>query len=118
MNLNDDKIYDYIVIGGGVAGLYANYKLAKKSKSGLLLEKESDLGGRLLEVMFHGYLIKLGAGIMADHNTNLLKLLKELGLKYSTFKSETTTLLEPYDMESAINQIKKNILQIKLIVKI
>jgi len=107
MNQNNDKIYDYIVIGGGVAGLYANYKLGKKSKSGLLLEKESDLGGRMLEVMFHGYLIKLGAGIMAEHNTNLLKLLKELGIKYSTFKSETTTFLEPYNMESAINQIKK-----------
>lgn len=107
MNLKNDKIYDYIVIGGGVAGLYANYKLAKQLKSGLLLEKESELGGRMLEVMFHGHLIKLGAGIMAEHNTNLLKLLKELGLKYSTFKSETNTLLELFDMESAIKQIKK-----------
>ena len=100
-------IYDYIVIGGGIAGLYANWKLNAQGKSGVLLEKESEVGGRLLEVMFHGHLIKLGAGIMAEHNTNLLKLLKTLKLKYSTFKSETKTLLEPFDMELAIGKIKK-----------
>ena len=36
MNLKNDKIYDYIVIGGGVAGLYANYKLANNLASSLL----------------------------------------------------------------------------------
>jgi len=101
------QIYDYIVIGGGVAGLYANWKLNAQGKSGILLEKESEVGGRLLEVMFHGYQIKLGAGIMAEHNTNVLKLLKELKIKYITFKSETKTLLEPFDMELAIAKIKK-----------
>lgn len=101
------QIYDYIIIGGGVAGLYANWKLNGQGKSGILLEKESEVGGRLLEVKFHGYQIKLGAGIMAEHNIHLLKLLKTLGLKYSTFKSETKTLLAPFDMESAITQIKK-----------
>ena len=25
-----DKIYDYIIVGGGIAGLYANYLLANK----------------------------------------------------------------------------------------
>lgn len=104
---SETEIYDYIVIGGGVGGLYANWKLNAQGKSGILLEKESEVGGRLLEVMFHGHLIKLGAGIMAEHNTHLLKLLSKLKLKYSTFKSETKTLLEPFPMESAISQIKK-----------
>ena len=101
-----NQIYDYVVIGGGVAGLYANWKLTKSGAQGILLEKESDLGGRLLEVMFHGHLIKLGAGIMAENNVHLLKLFKELKLKYQTFQSEIKTLLEPFDMKKAIKQIK------------
>ncbi len=35
----NDYVLDYIVIGGGIAGLYANYKLSSKYK-GLLLEKK------------------------------------------------------------------------------
>ena len=87
------QIYDYIVIGGGVAGLYANWKLNAQGKKGILLEKESEVGGRLLEVMFHGYQIKLGAGIMAEDNLHTLKLFKKLGLSYITFKSKTNSLL-------------------------
>lgn len=26
------NIYDYIIVGGGIAGLYANYKLSKNKK--------------------------------------------------------------------------------------
>ena len=38
-------IYDYIVIGGGIGGLYANYKLLKNDYNGLLLEKNDVFGG-------------------------------------------------------------------------
>lgn len=104
----NEKVFDYIVVGGGVAGLYANWKLGKKNKVGLLLEKESDLGGRLLEIMFHGKLIKLGAGIMAEHNIHLLKLLNELKIKYISFNSTTNTIFNDFfDMELAIKQIKE-----------
>ena len=103
----NEKTYDYIIIGGGIAGLYANYKLVNANKNGILLEAESQLGGRAKEIMFHGKLIKLGAGIMEDENTHLLKLLKKLNVEYSSFYSETTTFLASFDMETAIKQIKK-----------
>ena len=104
----NEKVFDYIIIGGGVAGLYANWKLEKQNKVGLVLEKESDLGGRLLEVMFHGQLIKLGAGIMAEHNIHLLKLLSKLKIKHTSFNSTTTTLFnDSFDMELAIKQVKQ-----------
>ena len=72
-------MYDYIIIGGGIAGLYANY-LLNKDYNGLLLEQNKHFGGRAFEMDFHGTLIKLGAGIMADHNIHLLALLKELNI--------------------------------------
>ena len=102
----NEKIYDYVVIGGGIAGLYANYKLFNNNKDGILLEAESYLGGRAKEIMFHGKLIRLGAGIMDEKNIHLLKLLNKLNVEYSSFFSKTTTFLEPFDMKTAIKQIK------------
>ena len=56
---NNKNILDYIVIGGGIGGLYANFLLNKKY-NGILLEKSSYFGGRLLEEDFHNHNIKLG----------------------------------------------------------
>ncbi len=86
-----DVIYDYIIVGGGIAGLYANYKLSAKNNNGLLLEKNNHFGGRAFEMDFHGTLLKLGAGIMADHNYHLLKLLKKLNITINNFISFTDT---------------------------
>ena len=73
-------IYDYITIGGGISGLYANHILHKKYKC-LLLEKNAHFGGRAYEKEFHGSLLKLGAGIIADHNKHLIKLLNQFKIK-------------------------------------
>jgi len=109
MELN---ILDYIVIGGGIAGLYCNYVLTNKFKlNGLLLEKENYFGGRALEVNFHNKLIKLGAGIMSDKNKHLVKLLNDLDIKPYYFESGKYSFnLQPgdnFDMNLAIKQIIK-----------
>ena len=101
------NILDYIVIGGGISGLYANYILSKKY-NGLLLEKNAYFGGRGYEKKFHGELIKLGAGIMDSNNKNLLKLLKHLKMKPMVFTSGIHSLLDNnFDIETAIKNIKK-----------
>jgi protoporphyrinogen oxidase len=76
-------IYDYVIIGGGIAGLHTLYKLTKINRNlkVLLIEKEKYLGGRAQEVNFHGNLIKLGAGIAATDNKTLLPLLRKLNVK-------------------------------------
>jgi monoamine oxidase len=98
-------ILDYIVIGGGIAGLYSNYNLSK-NKNGILLEKESYFGGRVLETKFHGTMIKLGAGIVTKDNKRVLKLIKKLKIPMSTFTSSLTSLLpKKYNMKEAVKKI-------------
>ena len=117
-------IYDYITIGGGISGLYANYKLYKKY-SCLLLEKNAHFGGRAYEIMFHGSLVKLGAGIMADHNKHLIKLLNKLKIKINKFPSYIATSgLKDFNMGDAIckintkyNELKHNDIIYKITMK-
>ncbi len=106
-------IYDFITIGGGISGLYANYKLYKKHKC-LLLEKNAHFGGRAYEMDFHGSLIKLGAGIMADHNKHLIKLLNKLKIKINTFPSYIATSgIKDFNMGDAICKIKSKYNELK-----
>lgn len=98
-------ILDYIVIGGGIAGLYSNYNLSK-NKNGILLEKESYFGGRVLETKFHGTMVKLGAGIATKDNKLVLKLIKKFKIPMSTFTSSLTSLLpKKYNMKEAVKKI-------------
>ena len=102
------NIYDYIIVGGGIAGLYANYKLSKNKKNNILLfEAEKEFGGRAYEMKFHDSLIKTGAGIFIKDNKNLNKLLKELNIKPNTFETQVNSLLDDdFNMELAIKNIK------------
>lgn len=84
--------YDYIIIGGGIAGLYCRYLLSDYKV--LLLEKEKYLGGRGIEINFHDEQIKLGAGIAAPDNKHLLKLLNKLKIKYQRVKGDISVAFE------------------------
>jgi len=76
-------IYDVVVIGGGIAGLYTTYQLLRKSPTMrvLLLEKRRDLGGRVFTSHdFPGTPVEGGAGRFSDQHTRLWALLRELRL--------------------------------------
>ena len=80
--------YDIIVIGSGLSGLYSAYNIKKMfPKINLLvLESNKIVGGRIGNYNFYGEQIVIGAGIGRE-NTNelLIKLLKELDIKYTSF---------------------------------
>jgi protoporphyrinogen oxidase len=112
-------IYDYVIIGGGIAGLHTLYKLTKLNRNlrVLLIEKEDHLGGRSQEVKFHGQLIKLGAGIASLNNKTLLPLLRRLNVKTVKVRG-TTTLIGIKDESYNHNvTIKKLINKYKSLVK-
>jgi protoporphyrinogen oxidase len=117
MNKENINIYDYIIIGGGISGLYAAYILSKKFKI-LVLEKNNFLGGRAEEVKFHNDIIKLGAGIAAKNNKHLLKLLDELKIKYNVAKGDIGLInnSEYYNKQyhnSFIRKIKQKIIELQ-----
>jgi len=61
-------MYDYLIVGGGPAGLYTAKRLEEKYKQNknlsiLLLEQSSRLGGRTCQEYFHSRLVVTGAGV-------------------------------------------------------
>ena len=107
-------MYDYIIIGGGLAGVYCAYKLSVKYKI-LLIEKESQLGGRGLMINWHQTDIKLGAGIGSPENFTLIKLMKELSFLYKESKGENgfSDLSDRFDQSKFVQQIKDKVQEYK-----
>jgi monoamine oxidase len=101
-------IYDYIIIGSGISGLYLGYLL--QDKKYLILEKNDNIGGRIQQTNFHGKIVQLGAGIFEDHHPNMLNLLKKLKMKYNSVFKESDRLVPGYNKEEfnkILDQIKK-----------
>lgn len=90
-------IYDYIIIGSGISGLYLGYLL--QNKKYLILEKNDYIGGRIQHVNFYGNNVQLGAGVIKDYQTNVLNLLKKLNLKYNTVYTKHNKLIPNYNRE-------------------
>jgi protoporphyrinogen oxidase len=80
-------IYDIIILGGGIAGLYCAYKLLQKNKilKILILEKNDYLGGRMKifkkTINGHTFYQEEGAWRFNTNHKLLLKLINELGYK-------------------------------------
>ena len=71
--------YDYIIIGGGLAGLYTAYKINQSEPKAklLILERNKQMGGRIDTI---NHKLEAGAGRFHDHHKLLLALIDELGL--------------------------------------
>ena len=103
-----DDVHDVAIIGGGIAGLYANYLLTKKKHKCIVLEKNSTVSGRVREHEFHGTKLKCGAGIVVPENKSLVKLLKKLGMKVEFSPAGIKDLITPaFDMGEAVKKVKK-----------
>jgi len=111
-------LYDYIIIGGGIAGVYCAYKLSSKYKV-LLLEKEDKLCGRGLMINWHGMDIKIGAGIGSPENLTLIRLMKELNFLYVESKGENgfVDLDDRFDQSKFTQKIKDKVQEYKILGK-
>jgi hypothetical protein len=84
------KYYDIIIIGSGIAGLYAAYNIQKMSPSTsfIILEKykKTWIGGRASNDTFYGTEVVTGAGIGRKNKDKILiHLLNELDFQYNEF---------------------------------
>jgi len=79
-------VYDYIIIGAGLSGLYCAHYLKNKGHKLLVLEKGGRLGGRIktinMELPQNGkqYTYEAGAQRFSYRHKRLLKLINQLGL--------------------------------------
>jgi len=107
-------IYDVIIIGGGISGLYSFYKIKqlyknKNKKKCLLLEKNNRLGGRAGNDNFHGSQIAIGAGILRKNKDKLLiNLCKKLKVPLNEFTANIN-----YDKIIPIINIIKTLRKLK-----
>lgn len=75
------KQYEVIVVGAGIAGLYASYKLEKLGYEVLLLEASQRLGGTWESKQYKSSIYELGPNTILDRSEVLNNLIQELGLK-------------------------------------
>lgn len=78
-------IFDTVIIGGGIAGLYMGYKLSNNGQKVLIIEKNNYIGGKIYtykgSVNDINFQYEAGAGRFSDIHFLLNKLIDELNLK-------------------------------------
>jgi len=78
-------MFDSVVVGGGIAGLYAAHKLCRQGLHVALIEKAAELGGRAKTTVFAELEVVTGAGIgRAAKDCRLQALLRLLRVPVKT----------------------------------
>ncbi|PIZ66885.1 MAG: protoporphyrinogen oxidase, partial [Candidatus Marinimicrobia bacterium CG_4_10_14_0_2_um_filter_48_9] len=76
--MNDKQ--SVIVIGGGIAGLTAGFKLKKAGWDVKVLEANSQIGGPIQTVLSEGFLAELGPNTILETSPKVTQLVTEVGL--------------------------------------
>jgi oxygen-dependent protoporphyrinogen oxidase len=69
-----------IVVGGGIAGLTAAFRLQQGGFAVTVLEAEDHVGGRMATIERDGFLIDTAAAILPTTYTRMVKLISDAGL--------------------------------------
>jgi protoporphyrinogen/coproporphyrinogen III oxidase len=80
------------VVGGGVAGLTAAYRLKQRGVRVVVYEAANRVGGAVLTERREGYLAELGPSSLATPSPQLRALLGELGLESSILPASPAVL--------------------------
>jgi monoamine oxidase len=89
----DDKIYDVVVVGGGVSGTYSAWRLSEKLHNIWLMESSNRIGGRLFSVALPeapDLVAELGGMRFTDSMENVAGLLHYLKLTKVFFDLSST----------------------------
>ena len=103
-------MYDIIILGGGISGLYLGIKLLQKNKSVLIIEKTNRIGGRIQSIQYKNEIIEAGAGRFSECHKNLFLLLKKYNLfdkKYPIEKYSQVVLMNQPELSNNIEDYYK-----------
>lgn len=73
-------IYDSIIIGGGISGLYLGNHLSKTKENFLILETKGRLGGRIKSITHNDIVYEAGAFRISETHKRVLQLIKKCNL--------------------------------------
>jgi hypothetical protein len=111
--MNNNNCVDIIIVGSGIAGLYAGYqikRLAPANRSFLILEKNPKkwMGGRAGNQTFYGADVVVGAGVGRKNKDHaLIQLLKDTKTPYSEFKSTRNyATFQPVNIIGIVRELK------------
>ena len=88
MNAHKNNIYDYIIIGGGISGLYCAKQLCEKynnKKRILIIDERNYLGGRLITHYKPQY--EIGGARFHMHHKLLVEMINSYGIEYQKIPS-------------------------------
>ena len=69
-----------IVVGAGIGGISAAYRLQKKGYDVVVYDRADFIGGRMKSVTHQGFNIDVGAGILPTAYVDTIELIKDAGL--------------------------------------
>lgn len=75
-------MYDYLIVGAGISGLYTAYRLFKKYPTAkiCILEATQYIGGRLHSIKYDGVIMDGGGARFNTEQKRIIGLIKEVGL--------------------------------------
>ena len=108
-------IYDIIIVGGGISGLFMAYNLIQddKYKDILLVEGTSELVGRIRTEKIDEISLEMGAARFSSKHLKILSLIKRLGFEDKIIELPTEidhyyhNKKIKYDLNNKLNELLK-----------
>lgn len=99
-------MFNFIIIGGGISGLYISYKILQRNpKAKLLIIEKNEIGGRSNQILFENKCVVTGAGIGRKKKDKLLlKLLDDFKFPINEFKVKHDYMEKKIDIFSFLKK--------------